>query len=45
MIEEMESYRDDRSEEWKQSERAGEFQEVVDRTEEALTIINEIYLG
>jgi hypothetical protein len=33
---EMEDYRDERSEEWQESEKADAFQEVVDRVAEAL---------
>jgi hypothetical protein len=33
---EMEDYRDDRSDEWQESEKADAFQEVIDRVAEAL---------
>ncbi len=45
MIEEMEAYRDDRSEEWQQSERAGEFQELIERTDEARAAVEGIFIG
>ena len=33
---EMEDYRDERSEEWQESQKAGAFQEVIERVAEAL---------
>ena len=39
---EMETYRDERSETWQESEKGEEFQERLDRVEEALTCVEAI---
>lgn len=42
IVDEMEAYRDERSEQWQESDRAEQFQETLDAAEEARTTVAEL---
>ena len=42
LFDEMESYRDERSEAWQEGDKAEAFQEILDKVEEALDAIKDI---
>ena len=44
MFEEMEAYRDERSEQWQEGEKGVAFQEMLDRVEEAFSSVDELTL-
>ena len=44
MLDEMEAYRDERTEQWQESEKAEAFQELIDQTDAARAAVEEIAL-
>ena len=44
MYDEMETYRDERSEQWQESDRAEQFQGMIDRVEEVRSAVDDLTL-